>query len=437
MNHILSSFISVVLAFVAGVSIANAQALDGTYTVTQGSTVTVQIGATYQTTLKRATNINYTWTAANSSIAIQSKTSTTCTIKGVTPTGSVRLNYQCSYLYDGYSRTMNFYYDITVKSNVIEVTRVEISPDKATMDVGETLQLTAMAYPTNATNRNLNWTTENYSVASVDNSGLVTARGAGKVWIWARAKDGSGAGNYCVITVNEPTKVESIKLAHSELNLRVGESSSIDATVLPEEAYNKTVKWETSDSEVATVAEGRVTAVGIGECDVVCSSTDGSNISATCHVVVQEEPRYWLTVKAPNGAYSFDVTGLEEINIKMTPDDGYKINSVTLNEEDITNQVQESTLTLDKIEENSTLNVVFVKDGEISAIAGITSPDENIRVAVCNRSVVVTGLGENNLIDVYSSNGVLIKSTKETSFDLNESGVYVLRIGSRSFKVVL
>jgi len=199
----LFTFIAIMLAFVVSTAEVNAQTLDGTYTVTQGSTVTVQIGAAYQSTLKRATNVNYTWSAANSSIAIQSKTNTTCTIKGITPTGKVRLNYQCSYRYDGYARSMNFYYDITVKSNTISVTRVEMSPESATMEVGETLQLSAIAYPTNATNRNLNWTTENYSVVSVDNSGLVTARGAGKVWIWARAKDGSSAGNYCVVTVNE------------------------------------------------------------------------------------------------------------------------------------------------------------------------------------------------------------------------------------------
>lgn len=109
----LLTFINVILFIIVGIAKADAQALDGTYTVTQGSTVTVQIGAAYQTTLNRATNVTYTWTAANSAIAIQSNTSKTCTIKGVTPTDKVRLNYQCSYRYDGYARTMNFYYDIT------------------------------------------------------------------------------------------------------------------------------------------------------------------------------------------------------------------------------------------------------------------------------------------------------------------------------------
>lgn len=62
----LFTFIAIMLAFMVGAIEVNAQALDGSYTVTQGSTVTVQIGAAYQTTLARATNVSYTWTAANS-----------------------------------------------------------------------------------------------------------------------------------------------------------------------------------------------------------------------------------------------------------------------------------------------------------------------------------------------------------------------------------
>ncbi len=185
---------------------ASAQIKDGEATVVQGSTTTVSIGSAYQSTLNLATSINYTWTASSSAITIQSKTNKTCTIKG-NAAGTAKLNYHCSYYIDGYYRTMDFYYDITIKSNTISVTSIEMTPSSATMEVGETLQLNATAYPTNATNRNLSWSTEDYSVASVSSSGLVTARGAGRVWIWARAKDGSGAGNYCVVDVNEPQRL--------------------------------------------------------------------------------------------------------------------------------------------------------------------------------------------------------------------------------------
>lgn len=191
--------LTLLLVAVFSATEAFAQTKDGEATVVQGSTTTVSISTAYQNTLNHyATSINYTWTASSSAITIQSKTKTSCTIKGNTP-GTAKLNYHCSYYIDGYYRTMDFYYDITIKSNTISVTRIEMTPSSATLEIGETIQLNATAYPTNATNRSLNWTTVNYSVASVSNSGLVTARGAGRVWIWARATDGSGAGNYCVV----------------------------------------------------------------------------------------------------------------------------------------------------------------------------------------------------------------------------------------------
>lgn len=78
---------------------------------------------------------------------------------------------------------MVIYYDVTIKSNTISVAHIEMTPSSATLEIGETIQLSATAYPTNATNRSLNWTTEDYSVAFVSYSGSVSARGAGRVWI--------------------------------------------------------------------------------------------------------------------------------------------------------------------------------------------------------------------------------------------------------------
>lgn len=418
---------------IASANQAFAQIKDGEATVMQGSTTTVSIGAAYQSTLNRATNITYTWTAGSSAISIQSKTNKTCTIKGNTP-GTAKLNYHCSYYIDGYYRTMDFYYDITVKSNTISVTRIEMTPSSATMEIGETLQLNATAYPTNAINRSLNWTTENYSVASVSNSGLVTARGEGKVWIWARAADGSGAGNYCVVTVNAPTKVSSIELSESEITMEIGEEHTLTTTVLPEEANNKTVIWTSSDSEVATVSNGAITAIALGECDITCISTDGSDISAVCHVVVNESEQYWLSVVVPNGNFAINVTDMEQINLKITPDEGYIINSITL--DGVEQAHDNGVITLPKLTQNSTLNIVF-SAGTITGIESVGGDNENLKVSVANRTVTVTGTPSTHRTLIYDTNGAMIMTATEDVFDLPGAGIYILRIGSRTFKLAI
>lgn len=432
----LYKLVSVLMLMIISASQAFAQIKDGEATVIQGSTTTVSIGAAYQSTLNRATGINYTWTAGSSAISIQSKTNKTCTIKGNTP-GTAKLNYHCSYYIDGYYRTMDVYYDITIKSNTISVTRIEMTPSSATLEIGETIQLNATAYPTNATNRSLNWTTENYSVASVSNSGLVTARGAGRVWIWARATDGSGAGNYCVVDVKEPTKVSSIELSETEATMEVGEELTLTASILPDNANNKSVNWTSDNTDVATVVDGKITAVSSGECNITCASTDGSNVSAICHIVVNEPEQHWLSVILPNGSFSINATNLESIELKITPDPDYTVHSITVDgvEQDIA--PNETLLTLPALSHSATVNVVFASTGISTNIEEITDTSDSLHLTVSGNNVTIQGLRHGELVNVYTINGESLITTCESSFTLNNSGVYIVRIGERTFKIAI
>lgn len=424
------------MLMVISASQAFAQIKDGEATVIQGSTTTVSIGASYQSTLNRATGINYTWTAGSSAISIQSKTNKTCTIKGNTP-GTAKLNYHCSYYIDGYYRTMDFYYDITIKSNTISVTRIEMTPSSATLEIGETIQLNATAYPTNATNRSLNWTTENYSVASVSNNGLVTARGAGRVWIWVRATDGSGAGNYCVVDVKGPIIVSSIELSETEATMEVGEDLTLTASILPDNANNKSVDWTSDNTDVATVVDGKITAVSPGECNITCASTDGSNVSAVCHIVVNEPEQHWLSVVLPNGSFSINATNLETIELKITPDSDYTVHSITADgvEQDIA--PDETLLTLPALSRSTTVNVVFAFSGISTNVEEIPDTSDSLHLTVTGNDVTVQGLQYGELVNVYTINGESLITTCESSFALNNSGVYIVRIGARTFKIAI
>ena len=84
-----------------------------------------------------------------------------------------------------------------------------------------------------------------------------------------------------------PLYVSSIELSDTKLVLKIDESKRLTATVKPDDADNPALKWSSSNSAVAEVnSSGRVTANGIGECIITCSSTDGSGVKAECEVVV-------------------------------------------------------------------------------------------------------------------------------------------------------
>ena len=88
-------------------------------------------------------------------------------------------------------------------------------------------------------------------------------------------------------TTPQPQLVEEILLSETSLNLQPDDVHTLTATVLPEDADNKEVTWESSNEEVAEVTKkGKVNANAEGSCVITCRATDGSGVYAVCHVTV-------------------------------------------------------------------------------------------------------------------------------------------------------
>lgn len=199
-KHLIKTALFVMM--VSFVQIVAAQIKAGEATVTEGNTTTIYLATTYQNTLRKSKVISYSWSSDKSAyVSVVSSTQNYATIKGVKPISSCKVYFKCSYSLDGFYRTMNFYYDVEVKAASVKVTNVVLSHSTATMTVGDKLQLTASVYPTNATNRGVNWSTSYDRVASVNSYGTVTANSAGTATITCMAADGSGCKATCLITV--------------------------------------------------------------------------------------------------------------------------------------------------------------------------------------------------------------------------------------------
>ncbi len=172
---------------------------------------------------------------------------------------------------------------VTVSANLVESIDMQ---GTMSLQVGGSGILTAEVGPVTADNRNVIWSTSNASVATVAN-GVVTAVGPGTAIITATAADGSGVSANCVVTVSK-VSVESVTLSSRTLTLNVGGSSILTATVTPDNVADKSVVWASSNSLVATVVNGVVTAVGPGTATITVSTVDGGKI-ATCTVTVKGE----------------------------------------------------------------------------------------------------------------------------------------------------
>ena len=102
--------------------VAAAATKAGEATVNMGSTTTISLASTYQSTLRYSTISTYRWSTTSPNISITSQSAYSCTIKGLS-SGTAQVDYFCSYYIDGYYRTMDFYYTVTIKSGILYLKR--------------------------------------------------------------------------------------------------------------------------------------------------------------------------------------------------------------------------------------------------------------------------------------------------------------------------
>lgn len=168
----------------------------------------------------------------------------------------------------------------------VPVTKVTLDREEVELTVGETVTLTATLLPSDATDKTVNWTSDDPSVATVEN-GLVTAASAGTTAIKATAANGISTS--CTVSVSERTiPVKRIDLDRETLDLIIGESDTLTATVYPANATDQTVSWSSDNNAVATVENGVVYAVSVGSAKITAMTSNG--IEASCAVTVSTKP---------------------------------------------------------------------------------------------------------------------------------------------------
>lgn len=175
---------------------------------------------------------------------------------------------------------------VTVTKKPVPVTGVKLDKTSYEMTEGDTYQLTATVEPANASNQSVTFTSSNDEVASVDNLGYVRAHNPGKATITVKTEDG-GFTAKCEVTVLQYTiPVAGVWVQPDELTLQKGETATLQWYVDPESATDRSVKFTSSDTKVATVSdEGVVTAVDYGEATVTITTNDGG-FTDECKVTV-------------------------------------------------------------------------------------------------------------------------------------------------------
>ena len=179
-------------------------------------------------------------------------------------------------------------YSRAIILTAIAVTGVSLNKNTLTLSANANETLIATVTPSDALNKSVTWSSSDTDVATVNQSGKVTAKATGTATITVTTSDGGYTAN-CAVTVSAETiSVSSIEVSPKSLSMEPGGTHTLTATVYPSDATNKHVFWGSSDSSVATVnaTSGNVTAVGVGTTTIICTSNSDQSITDTCVVTV-------------------------------------------------------------------------------------------------------------------------------------------------------
>ena len=200
-----------------------------------------------------------------------------------------------------------------LKATGIKLDRTEVSLER-----DATVQLAATVTPDDADDRTVIWSSDDNGIALVDDSGRVTAISVGTTTITATTNDGSDLTASCTVTVT-PKLVQSITISEEKLTLEVDEATILTATVYPQDADDASLTWRSNNAEVATVEDGKITAIAAGTAVITVTSNDGSNVTADCQVTVI--PKRVKSITINEGHVSIERTNTAQLSVTIQPED--------------------------------------------------------------------------------------------------------------------
>ncbi len=166
---------------------------------------------------------------------------------------------------------------------VKDVTGVTLDKDTLDLEKGDVETLVATVTPSDATDTSVTWTSSKPDVATVDNTGKVTALTTGTTTITVKTNDGSFT-DTCTVNVTVP--VTGVSLDKATFDLGLGNTATLVATVDPADATNKALTWTSSDPSIVSVdANGTIKALADGSATITVTTADGT-YTDTCVVTV-------------------------------------------------------------------------------------------------------------------------------------------------------
>ena len=345
-----------------------------------------------------ATNKNVSWTSSDEKVATVSAAGEVTAIAHGKATITVTTE-------DG-NKTAKC--EVTVYKKIYPVESVSL--DKASLELteGDKATLTATILPENASNKNISWTSSDEKIATVSANGEVTAIAHGKATITVTTEDGNKTA-MCEVNVKTQTiHVESITLNETELRLERLDRFTLTATIKPDNATNKEVKWSTSDDSVVSFFFGDIMAGQAGTAIITATTVDGG-LTATCKVTVKEIGAIDVTGISLNKSTTTLFIGKKETLVATITPSNATDKTVTWDSSDPTvASAKDGEVTA--LKAGKTTITATAKDGGYTATCEVTVSDKAPEIKIDKDSYTVACSGETINLNITANINYAITS---------------------------
>ncbi|MBQ7056822.1 MAG: Ig-like domain-containing protein [Bacteroidaceae bacterium] len=243
---------------------------------------------TFKTTLRKALDIPQ---SINTTITLTKAFADQIRLSGLTEGSAINIDTELTLSIPASS--VYVFNGIDGSGNLVSVDSICFSADSYRVGAGSAIRPDYVVMPLDASDKSIVWTSSDPSIATVAD-GAITGVSEGTVTITATAADDGGAvAQFEVIVGN--ILPESISFDATEYSVYVGKNVTITATVLPADASNKELVWESSDESVATVADGVVTGIAEGSATITATSAANPAVEKTVLITVEAIPPYHVS----------------------------------------------------------------------------------------------------------------------------------------------
>ncbi|MEG1925858.1 MAG: Ig-like domain-containing protein [Ruthenibacterium sp.] len=201
-------------------------------------------------------------------------------------------------------------------SVIVPVESVNITDYSVSLLKGKTKKLAVTVNPQNATDKAVTWSSDNTAVATVSDSGIVTAKSVGTANITATSKSNKSAKSSRTVTVTS-NEVVDITLSAYDVSIVKGDSTTIYAAVVPNDALDKNITWTSGNNSVATVSNGTIKGLKVGSTTITARASNG--IQKTCSVSVVTDAVDVTVVRLHPSAYTMDIGESSRVSVEISP----------------------------------------------------------------------------------------------------------------------